>query len=89
MDRITADILLVEDNPNDAELTIHALRRHNIANEIHVIRDGAEALEFLFCTGSYAGRDTSCQPSLILLDLKLPLVDGLEVLSRIKNDPRT
>jgi two-component system, response regulator len=83
------EILLAEDNPNDVELTLHTLRRHNLANRIHVVRDGAEALEFLFCTGAYAHRDIAHSPKVVLLDLKLPLVDGLEVLQRIKGDSRT
>jgi two-component system response regulator len=83
------EILLAEDNPNDVELTLHTLRRHNLANRIHVVRDGAEALEFLFCTGAYAQRDIVHGPKVVLLDLKLPLVDGLEVLQRIKGDSRT
>ena len=83
------EILLTEDNPNDVELTLHTLRRHNLANRIHVVRDGAEALEFLFCTGVYAQRDIAHGPKVVLLDLKLPLVDGLEVLQRIKGDSRT
>jgi two-component system, response regulator len=83
------EILLAEDNPNDVELTLHTLRKHNLANRIHVVRDGAEALEFLFCTGTYAQRDIAQGPKVVLLDLKLPLVDGLEVLQRIKGSPRT
>jgi two-component system response regulator len=83
------EILLAEDNPNDVELTLHALRRHNLANRIHVVRDGAEALEFLFCTGAYAHRDIAHGLKVMLLDLKLPLVDGLDVLQRVKGDPRT
>jgi two-component system response regulator len=83
------EILLVEDNPNDVELTLHALRRHNLANRIHVVRDGAEALEFIFCTGAYAHRDIAHGLKVMLLDLKLPLVDGLDVLKRVKGDPRT
>jgi two-component system response regulator len=83
------EILLVEDNPNDVELTLHALRRYNLANRIHVVRDGAQALEFVFCTGAYAHRSIENGPKVILLDLKLPLVDGLEVLQQIKGDPRT
>jgi two-component system response regulator len=85
----SVEILLVEDNPNDVELALHALKKHNLSNRIHVVRDGAEALEFLFCTGAYAERHLEDGPKVILLDLKLPLVDGLEVLRRIKNDPRT
>ena len=83
------EILLVEDNPNDVELTMHALKKNNIVNRVEVVRDGAEALEFLFGTGMYAGRDINSHPKVILLDLKLPKIDGLEVLKRIKADPRT
>ncbi len=83
------EILLVEDNPNDVELTLHAFKRNNIANPFHVVRDGAEALEFIFCTGAYAERSIQSPPKVILLDLKLPKVNGLEVLRRIKADPRT
>ncbi len=82
------EILLVEDNPNDVELTLHALRHNNLTNRIHVARDGAEALDYIFATGAYAERPTP-HPRVILLDLKLPLVDGLEVLQRVKNDPGT
>ena len=83
------EILLVEDNPDDEELTMMALKRYNIGNRIHVARDGEEALEFLFATGRYAGRNKNHHPRLVLLDIKLPLVDGLEVLKRIKADPDT
>jgi two-component system, response regulator len=83
------EILLVEDNPNDVRLTLHALRNYNLTNNIHVIRDGAEALDFIFCTGEYAQRTMAQPPKVILLDLKLPLVSGLEVLQRIKADART
>lgn len=83
------EILLVEDNEADEELTIHALRANNLANRIHVAHDGEEALDFLFCRGEHAGRDFEKPPRLVLLDLKLPKVDGLEVLRQIKNDPRT
>jgi two-component system response regulator len=83
------EILLVEDNPSDVELTLHALRSNNLANRIRVVRDGAEALEYMFCTGEYAGRSIGNGPKVVLLDLKLPKVDGLEVLRRIKSDPRT
>jgi CheY-like chemotaxis protein len=82
-------ILLVEDNPDDEVLTLRALRKHNIASEITVARDGVEALDVLFGTGAHEGRDTSTMPSLVLLDLKLPKVDGLEVLRRIRSDERT
>lgn len=83
------EILLVEDNPNDVELTLHALKKNNLTNSIHVVRDGAEALEYLFASGAYAGRDVNQAPKVILLDLKLPKVDGMEVLQRIKSDQRT
>lgn len=83
------EILLVEDNPNDVKLAMHAFKKHNLANSVQVVRDGAEALEYLFCTGAYSSRDIRNVPKLILLDLKLPKVDGLEVLRRIKADLRT
>lgn len=82
-------ILLVEDNPDDEALTLRALRKNNIGNEIIVARDGAEALDYLFGTGAYAGRDVSLQPELTLLDLKLPKVDGFEVLKKLREDERT
>ena len=83
------EILLVEDSPADVELTLHALKKHKLANKIHVVRDGEEALECLFSTGRYA-EDSPCQNTrLILLDLKLPKVDGLEILQKCKTDPRT
>ena len=82
-------ILLVEDNPDDEALTLRALWKNNIGNRMVVVRDGAEALDFLFCIGAYADRDPREMPNMILLDLKLPKVDGLEVLRRIRADERT
>ncbi len=83
------EILLVEDNPEDLELMQRALRKANITNRIQIGRDGAEALDFIFCEGAHAARKIEDSPKVILLDLKLPKVDGLEVLKRIKGDPRT
>jgi CheY-like chemotaxis protein len=83
------EILLVEDNPNDVELTLRALKKRNLANKVHVVKDGAEALEFIFGTGTYAERNINQIPKVILLDLKLPKVDGLEVLRIVKSDERT
>ncbi len=80
------EILLVEDNPADAELTLHALHKHNLANRIQHARDGEEALDFLFCRGVFSGRPAEAKPRLILLDLKLPKIDGLQVLREIKSD---
>jgi len=82
-------LLLVEDNPDDVELTLLALQKHNISNEVVVVRDGAEALDYLFATGAYADRDRSITPAVILLDLKLPKINGLEVLQRLRADERT
>ena len=82
-------ILLVEDNPDDEALTLRALKKNNIRNEVVVARDGVEALDYLFGTGAYAGRDTSDLPQVVLLDLKLPRIDGLEVLRRLRADVRT
>jgi CheY-like chemotaxis protein len=82
-------ILLVEDNPNDEELTLRALRMAHIANEVIVARDGSEAVDFLFGTGEYASRDLTHVPALVLLDLKLPKLNGFDVLERMRADPRT
>ena len=78
------EILLVEDNAEDAEMTMRALRKRNLANHLHWVKDGEEALEYLFCTGRYAGRDLTCPPRLVLLDIKMPKIDGIEVLRRVK-----
>src|SRR5271155_5351617 len=83
------EILLVEDNPADAELALHALKKSKVANHILHVRDGAEALDFMFCRGAYCGRSEENRPVLVLLDLKLPKLDGLQVLKQIKSDPRT
>ena len=83
------EILLVEDNPGDLELSLLALRREKLANHIEVARDGEEALDFLFCRGRHSARSHDEQPYVVLLDLKLPKVDGLEVLRQVKQDPRT
>ena len=82
-------VLLVEDNPDDEELTRLAFDQSNIANDLTVVRDGAEALDYLFASGRYAGRASDLNPQVVLLDLKLPKIDGLEVLRRIRSDPRT
>ena len=83
------EILLVEDNPDDAALALRALRTANLTNQIQVVRDGAEALDFIFCEGVHSQRNAEDAPKVILLDLKLPKVDGLDVLRRLKSDPRT
>jgi two-component system response regulator len=83
------DILLVDDSQDDVDLTMHALRSEKLANKIVVVRDGEEALEFIFCSGAFASRSFDHPPKLILLDLKLPKVDGMQVLKQIKGDPRT
>ena len=83
------NILLVEDNPDDEALAIRALKKSNLINDIAVARDGAEALDYLFCTGQYKDRDANDMPALILLDLKLPKIDGLDVLRRLREDDRT
>ncbi len=89
MTETKVEILLVEDNPDDVELAVHALRKEHLANHLEIARDGEEALDFIFCRGHHGGRNFNHQPKLILLDLKLPKVDGLEVLREVKNDPRT
>jgi len=82
-------ILLVEDNPDDEELTLRALRQNNILNQVNVARDGAEAIDYLFCQGAYKARDPLQRPAIVMLDLKLPKIDGLEVLRRVRADERT
>jgi CheY-like chemotaxis protein len=89
MTEASVEILLVEDNPNDAELTMHALKKAKFGNPLVHVKDGEEALDFVFCRGSFAGRRADDKPKVILLDLKLPKVDGLEVLRQIKGDERT
>jgi two-component system response regulator len=86
---LAVDVLLVEDNPQDAELTIRALKKHNLANRLFVVEDGADALDFVFCRGKYAERDINTTPKVVLLDLKLPKVNGMEVLRILKQDTRT
>lgn len=83
------EILIVEDTPQDLDLALRALRKSNVTNRIHVARDGEEAMEFIFCEGKYSERKIENGPKVILLDLKLPKIDGLEILKRIKSDPRT
>jgi CheY-like chemotaxis protein len=83
------EILLVEDNPSDAELTLHAFKKSKLANQVQLVRDGAEALDFLFCRGAFSSRRFDSPPNLVLLDLKLPKVDGLQVLEQVKGDART
>ncbi|HLH05610.1 MAG TPA: response regulator [Terriglobales bacterium] len=85
----SSSILLVEDNPDDEALTVRAFRKNNLTNEVVVARDGAEALDYLFGTGAYASRDTSVLPQVVILDLKLPKIDGLEVLRRLRAAPQT
>jgi len=89
MKRDEVEILLVEDNPDEVELTIIAFRRNNLADKVHVVRDGEEALDFFFCRGAYSDRRFDTPPKLVLLDLKLPKVDGLDVLREVKADRRT
>jgi two-component system response regulator len=83
------DILLVDDSPDDVDLTLHALRAENLANRVFIARDGEEALDFLFCSGPHVHRSFDRPPKLVLLDLKLPKVDGMQVLKQVKGDPRT
>jgi two-component system, response regulator len=83
------EILLAEDNPKDAEMTQRALRKHNLGNKVHWVKDGAEALDYLFCRGAYAERDAARPPKLVLLDIKMPKIDGIEVLKQIKSDPKS
>jgi CheY-like chemotaxis protein len=83
------ELLLIDDNASDVELTIHALRRQSLSNVVHVVEDGEQALDFLFCRGPYSSRSFSRPPTLVLLDLKLPKIDGLEVLRAIRQDDRT
>ena len=83
------EILLAEDNAEDAEMTMRALRRNNLANQLHWVKDGAEALDYLFCTGAYAARSASRPPKLVLLDIKMPKIDGIEVLRRLKQHEQT
>ncbi|MFA3781778.1 response regulator [Melioribacteraceae bacterium 4301-Me] len=89
MNNNEVEILLIEDNPTDAELTIRALKKFNLANNILVIDDGEKALEYIFAEGSYSGRNINKSPKVILLDLKLPKVSGLEILKKVKSDERT
>ena len=83
------DILLADDSQDDIDLTLHALRAENLANHVYIVRDGEEALDFLFCTGPHAGRSFDHPPKLVLLDLKMPKVDGMQVLRQLKGDART
>jgi len=89
MTESTVDILLVDDNPSDVQLMLYVLKNHGLGDRVQVAMDGVEALEFLFCTDRYAQRQIENQPKVILLDLKLPLLDGIEMLRRIKSDART
>ena len=83
------EILLIEDNPHDAEMALRALKKHGLTNKVQLLQDGAEALDFIFATGAFANRNINARPKVIFLDLKLPKVDGLEVLRRVKEDART
>jgi len=88
-DQDAVEILLVEDNPKDAEMTLRALRKRNLGNKLHWVKDGAEAIDYLFCTGAYKERDPDRPPRLVLLDIKMPKVDGIEVLRQVKGNART
>jgi two-component system, response regulator len=89
IDSSSVDILMVEDNPDDERLTLRAFAKNKLTNRIHVVRDGQEAIEYIFCTGRYADRKITDRPHVILLDIKLPLIDGIEVLRQVKSDERT
>jgi len=89
MENAQVEILLVEDNADDAEMAVHALRKKNLANKLIHLQDGEEALDFLFGTGKFAGRDVTLRPRLILLDLKMPKVDGMQVLAKVKSNDAT
>lgn len=89
MDHELIEILIIEDNPNDAELTLYSLRKYGMAGRIHMVCDGAEALDFFFRKGAYADRDPRYMPRIVLVDLKLPKIDGLEVVRQVKADPKT
>jgi len=84
----SVEVLLAEDNPSDAEMALRAFRKNNFANKVHWVKDGEEALEYVMCTGRYAGRDAGHSPKLLLLDLKMPKVDGIDVLRRLKSEER-
>ncbi|MEE8478559.1 MAG: response regulator [Candidatus Neomarinimicrobiota bacterium] len=89
MEHEKRDIIVVEDNPNDAELMVRSLKKNNLANKLVVLEDGEQALDYIFCTGEYKGRDSSVLPNVIFLDLKLPKVNGLEILKKVKSNDKT